>query len=383
MSGKLTVKVSKQLDTPGRYADGGGLYLHVRKGGSKQWLLRTTVRRKRTDIHIGSFTYISLAEARDKAYQLQKVIKAGGDPLSNRKQKDEVPIFEDAAKQVWEHLRPSWKNAKHAAQWINTLRQYAFPHIGKLRLDEISSAHVMKVLSPIWLEKPETARRMKQRLGTIMDWAKASGYRSGDSPLTGITDVLPKQKVKPRHHKAMPWQDIPDFFIKLKQRNANSALALQFLILTATRSGETRLAVWEEIDFEKATWTIPAERMKMGISHRIPLTQQAIAILKKCQGFDDKLIFPSNTRGKPMSDMVFSALYKRMNINGVTTHGFRSSFRDWCSDYAKESREVSEAALAHVRGDMTERAYARSDLYERRSKLMRLWSDYCHQSDDV
>jgi len=376
MSGKLTVKVTKQLKTPGRYADGGGLYLHVRKGGSKQWLLRTTVRRKRTDIHIGSFTYVTLAEARDKAYQLQKVIKAGGDPLLNRRQQDNVPLFEDAAQQVWEQLRPSWKNTKHAAQWINTLKQYAFPYIGKLKLDEVSSAHIMKVLSPIWLEKPETARRLKQRLGTIMVWAKASGYRSDDSPLVGITDVLPKQKAKPKHHKAMPWKDIPAFMLELQKRDAPSALALQFLILTATRSGETRGAEWSEIDFETRTWTISAKRMKMDLPHRVPLSDQAIAILEKCRGFDDKLAFPSNTPNKPLSDMVFSALYKRMGVEGITTHGFRSSFRDWCSDYAKASREVSEAALAHVRGDMTERAYARSDLFERRRKLMDEWADF-------
>jgi len=326
MSGKLTVKATKQLDIPGRYADGGGLYLHVRKGGSKQWLLRTTVRRKRTDIHIGSFT--------------------------------------------------SWKNTKHAAQWINTLKKYAFPYIGKLKLDEISSAHIMKVLSPIWLEKPETARRLKQRLGTIMDWAKASGYRSGDSPLVGITDVLPKQKAKPKHHKAMPWKDIPAFMLELQKRDAPSALALQFLILTATRSGETRGAEWAEIDFEARTWTIPAERMKMDLSHRVPLSNQAIAILEQSRGFDDKLVFPSNTPAKPLSDMVFSALYKRMCVEGITTHGFRSSFRDWCSDCAKASQEVSEAALAHVRGNMTERAYARSDLFDRRKGLMKEWSNF-------
>jgi len=234
----------------------------------------------------------------------------------------------------------------------------------------------MKVLSPIWLEKPETARRLKQRLGTIMVWAKASGYRSDDSPLVGITDVLPKQKAKPKHHKAMPWKDIPAFMLELQKRDAPSALALQFLILTATRSGETRGAEWSEIDFETRTWTISAKRMKMDLPHRVPLSDQAIAILEKCRGFDDKLAFPSNTPNKPLSDMVFSALYKRMGVEGITTHGFRSSFRDWCSDYAKASREVSEAALAHVRGDMTERAYARSDLFERRRKLMDEWADF-------
>lgn len=374
--GKLTVKIANQLEKPGRYADGGGLYLHVRNGGSKQWLLRTTIRRKRTDIHIGSFTYISLAEARDEAYKLQKVIKSGGDPLLNRNQKKDVPLFEDAAEMVWKQNLPSWKNEKHKTEWISSIRRYANPVIGILRLDEIKSAHMMKILSPIWLEKQETSRRLKQRLGTILDWARASGYRSGDSPLSGIKDALPKQKAKPKHHKAMPWKDVPNFMQELKKRDAPSALALQFIILTATRSGETRLAEWSEINFDTATWTIPAIRMKMNLSHRIPLSNQAMDILKICRGFDDLLIFPSNTLGKPMSDMVFSALYKRMGINGLTTHGFRSSFRDWCSDSANINSEVAEAALAHVRGNMTERAYARSDLFEQRIKLMQDWGTF-------
>jgi len=376
MTGKLTVKVTKQLSKPGRYADGDGLYLHVRKGGSKQWLLRTTVRRKRTDIHLGSCKYVSLAEARDRAYNLQKIIKNGGDPLLDRKKQSAIPFFKDAAEQVWKQNLPTWKNEKHKTEWISSLRRYAYPHIGELRMDEISSAHIMQMLSPIWLEKAETARRVKQRLGTILDWAKASGYRSGDSPLSGITDVLPKQRAKPKHHKAMPWQEVPAFMNALKEREATSALALQFIILTATRSGETRLAQWSEIDIENATWTIPAERMKMNLQHRIPLSRQAIDILKHCKGFDDTLLFPSNTPNKPMSDMVFSALYKRMGLTGLTTHGFRSSFRDWCSDYAKASPEVAEVALAHVRGDMTERAYARSDLFERRCELMQNWAGY-------
>lgn len=347
--GKLTVKAANEHTRPGRYSDGGGLYLHVRQGGSKQWLLRTTIRRKRTDIHIGSFTYVTLSEAREQAYQLQKVIKSGGDPLLNRHQKNQVPLFEDAAETVWQHNLPSWKNEKHKAEWISSLRRYAYPIIGKLKLDEVTSAHIMKVLSPIWLEKQETARRLKQRLGTIFDWAKASGYRPGDSPLIGIKDALPKQKAKPKHHKAMPWQDLPVFMHKLRQRKAISALALQFIILTATRSGETRMAEWSEIDLENATWTIPAARMKMDLSHRIPLSKQAVDILKSCHGFDHQLIFPSRTPGKPMSDMVFSALYKRMKLTGLTTHGFRSSFRDWCSDVANANREVAETALAPPR----------------------------------
>lgn len=374
--GKLTVKKTKQLNQPGRYSDGNGLYLHVRNGGSKQWVLRTTIRRRRADIHIGSLTYITLAEARDRAFNLQKLVKSGGDPLADRRQGDLVPLFEKAAQLVWEQNLPAWKNEKHKTEWISSIKRYANPIIGKLKVNEITSAHIMKVLSPIWLEKQETARRLNQRLAMIFDWAKASGYYVGDSPMSGIKNALPKQKEKPKHHKAMPWRELPNFMSSLRQRNATSALALRFLILTATRSGETRMASWSEMDFQTSTWNIPAERMKMNLPHRIPLSHKALDILRSCQGFDAELIFPSNKPGKPMSDMVFSALYKRMGIQGLTTHGFRSSFRDWCSDYAGANREVAETALAHVRGNMTERAYARSDLFEKRKTLMNEWADF-------
>lgn len=374
--GRLTVKTSKQLDKPGRYADGGGLYLHIRKGGSKQWLLRTTVRRKRTDIHIGSFAYITLAEAREEAYQLQKTIKTGGDPLTERRAGNESPRFQEAAEDVWRQNLPTWKNEKYKAEWISTIRRYANPVVGSLKLDEITSAHIMKILSPIWLEKPEVSRKLKQRLGMILDWGRAAGYRSGDNPMIGVMDALPRQTAKTKHHKAMPWKDVPAFMKKLETRDAVSALALRFLILTATRSGETRLAVWSEIDFETQTWTIPASRMKMERPHRIPLSPQAMAILNQCKGLDKTYLFPASKPNKAMSDMVFSALYKRMDLHELTTHGFRSSFRDWCSDYAGAPREVSEAALAHVRGDMTERAYARSDLFAKRKNLMSEWGKF-------
>lgn len=374
--GRLTVKTSQKLDIQGRYADGSGLYLHVRKGGSKQWLLRTTVRRKRTDIHIGSFNYVTLAEAREEAYQLLRTIKAGGDPLTERRTNNDSPLFQDAADEVWRQNLPTWKNEKYKAEWISTIRRYANPVIGSLKLNEITSAHILKILSPIWLEKPEVSRKLKQRLGMILDWGRAAGYRNGDSPMIGVIDALPKKTAKTKHHKSMPWKDVPEFMIRLKKRDAISALALRFLILTATRSGETRLAEWSEIDFATETWTIPASRMKMGRPHRIPLSSQAIAILSHCKGLDETYLFPASKPNKAMSDMVFSALYKRMGLHDLTTHGFRSSFRDWCSDYANAPREVSEVALAHVRGDMTERAYARSDLFTKRKGLMSDWANF-------
>ena len=374
--GKLTVKRVRELMLPGRYGDGDGLYLHIRSGGSRQWILRTSVQKRRRDIGLGSLSTVTLAEARDKAHNLRKLAKEGGDPTGNRNAKRGVPTFSTAAQLVWEQNRLSWKNPKHAQQWINSLREYAYPVIGEMPVDEIDSSHILRVLTPIWLEKPETARRLKQRMKTVFDWSKAAGYRDQGNPLEGVTDALPKQTVKVRHHKALPWAKLPKFMSELRCRSAISARALQFIVFTAARSGEAREATWSEIDFEVALWTVPAGRMKMRREHRVPLSPPAIDLLRQCIGLGNEIIFPSNNPDKPMSDMVFAALYKRMGYSGLTTHGFRSTFRDWCSEEAQASREIAEAALAHQTGNATERAYARSDLLGRRRTLMRQWSQF-------
>lgn len=366
----------KAIQSPGRYGDGNGLYLHVRPGGSRQWMLRTTVHGKRRDIGLGSVQLIKLEEAREKAFAMRKIARDGGDPLQRKQLERFIPTFAKAAERVWELKRPSWKNAKHAQQWINTLRDFAFPVLGNRRIDSIASADILRILTPIWLEKPETAKRLHQRLNVVFDWAKASGYRQGDSPMEGVRDVLPKQNHRPKHHTALPWADLPQFMAELKKRNAVSARALEFIILTASRSSEARKAKWHEFDLENALWTVPAQRMKMGIEHRVPLSKHAIATLKFCNGFSSDYVFPAHNLKSPMSDMVFSALMKRMGYSDLTTHGFRSTFRDWCSEHHNASRDAAELSLAHRIGNATERAYARSDLLEQRRELMDHWAEF-------
>lgn len=231
-------------------------------------------------------------------------------------------------------------------------------------------------MTPIWLNKPETARRVYQRIAVVFDWAKASGYREGNSPMDGVRNVLPNQTAQPRHHAALDWRELPKFMKKLSKRPASSARALEFIILTAARSSEARLATWEEIDLVNEIWTIPGNRMKMGIEHRVPLSSEVIRILKNAAELGSQYLFPAHDLAKPMSDMVFSALMKRMGRNDLTTHGFRSTFRDWCSEQNQHSRETAELSLAHRIGNATERAYARSDLLEQRRELMQDWADY-------
>ncbi|MGN6470170.1 MAG: tyrosine-type recombinase/integrase [Rhizobiaceae bacterium] len=377
MSG-LNSKKIRECTSPGRYADGGGLYLHVREGGSRQWLLRVTVRGKRKDIGLGSVSLVTLAEAREVAHAMRKAARQGLDPLHERRRNKTIPTYRDAAQHVWEANRNTWRNPKHADQWINTQTTYAFPTIGNLRVDQVTSGHVLDVLMPIWLAKEETARRLKQRMRMVFDWAKAAGHRSGDSPMEGIDKVLPRQKHEVKHHDALPWQAVPAFVLALRHREAGavSAKALQFAVLTALRSGEVRLATWDEIDWNAKTWTVPAARMKMKREHRVPLAPAAIALLESCKEYGSGFIFPGDRPGRPLSNMAFAKLIERMDQSGFTPHGFRSSFRDWCSENNAAPREIAEMALAHKVGDKTELAYARSDLLERRRELMTKWAAY-------
>lgn len=363
ISMKLSVRRTNELRVPGRYADGNGLYLHIRKGGSRQWILRTTVQGKRCDIGLGSPGYVSLAEARERAYQLRKEAKAGGDPLAQRRDKDSIPTFEKAARTVWEQNKGSWKNPKHAQQWINTLEDYAFPKIGRKKVNEMTPAHIINVLTPIWTTKAETARRVRQRLKAVFDWSKASGFREESNPVEAVKVALPKQTDKVRHHTALPWKELPEFMAKLRDHSAVSARALEFLILTATRSGEAREARIDEI--KDGVWTVPSERMKMKKEHRVPLSKEAKKVVKSMKGHSERWLFP-NEKDKPLSNMVFKSLFVRMGYSDLTAHGFRSTFRDWVADNDGASREVAETALAHRVGGDTERAYARSDMFERR-----------------
>jgi integrase len=383
-SNKLSPLTVKALKKPGRYSDGNGLYIVVSNTGSKKWILRTVVHGRRTDIGLGGHSTTTLAEAREEAAKLRKTARAGGNPLDDRRQaKVTVPTFQDAANTVHAEHSKTWKNQKHAAQWINTLTEYTFPHFGSMPVNQVGTAEVLKALGPIWLTKPETARRVRQRIGTVMDWAKAAGHRSGDNPINGIAKGLPKQPKNRTHHAALPYSEVSKFIADLRQTDANEStrLAFEFLILTATRTSEVILAEWSEINFEKRTWTIPGSRMKAGKKYRIPLTPRCMEILKRAQELSDGglYVFPNQSAKKPLSTMVFLMMIRRMGKD-ITAHGFRSTFRDWAAERTNFSREVCEMALAHSVSDKTEAAYLRGDLFDKRRDLMDTWASYACSS---
>lgn len=383
--GKLTVKVVASLKNPGMFSDGAGLYVRVGPSGGKSWILRTVIHGRRRELGLGSVSLVTLAEARDLAHQYRKIAREGGDPDTIRKR--ESLTFAAAADRVHKTLLPTWKNQKHSDTWLTSLETYAYPHFGQMPLHKISSAEVLKALTPIWTEKHDTAKRVKQRIAAVFDWAKSAGQYPNENPVNGINKALPLVKALHKHFASMNWRDVPEFMSALREREGISARCLELLILTAGRSGEIRGARWSEIN--EAIWTVPGERMKRGVQHRVPLAPEALAILESVKGMDDVLIFPSMQRnqggaGKQQSNMVFKALLKRMDRHGFTVHGFRSSFRDWCSESAKVDREVAEAALSHTTGSAVERAYARSDLFDRRRALMDAWARYaCGTVGDV
>jgi integrase len=369
---------------PGRHGDGNGLFLLVKPSGSRSWIVRVTVKGHkgkkggplRTDFGLGGANVVSLYEARERALKYRILAKQGVNP---RLGADVViPTFEEIAKQVHIERLPTWKNIKHGDQFINTLRDYAFPKIGKMRVSDIGQPEILSCLSPIWTEKHETAKRVAQRLKVVLDVAKSKGYREGENPVTAIKDagVLPKVKAKVKHHKAMAWQDVPAFYLDLKSRNAMAAKALMFTCLTGSRTGEVLGAKWDEIDFDNAVWNVPAERMKTEALHRVPLTSAMVEILEPLQAMKSEYVFEGQKRHRPLSNMAMLMLLRRMKIEGVTVHGFRSTFRDWASEVANAPREVAEISLSHQLGNNVERAYARSDLLERRRTLMERWAAY-------
>lgn len=372
----------RQVAKSGKYADGNGLYLVVDASGAKRWLLRMMVRGRRRDMGLGGLSLVSLAEARDLAIKYRKIARSGDDPVEERQIELRVaPTFADAAKTVHAEHKQTWKNKKHAQQWINTLEAYAFPIIGRKRVDHIETSDIFNVLGPIWLTKAETARRLRQRISVIMDWAKVAGYRSGENPVDGVENGLPKQAVKQIHHKAMPYDDVPQFVKRLRASNTDgeiARLALEFLILTASRTSEVLKAEWPELEAADQIWTVPASRMKAGKDHRIPMGERCIEILRRAKmlGGSGKFLFPGRSGDKPMSNMVFLTMLRRMNVP-YTTHGFRSSFRDWVGETTSYPSDLAEMALAHTIENKVEAAYRRGDLLDRRRKVMEDWSDFC------
>ena len=378
MAGKLTARFVATVMQPGRHGDGNGLYLLVKPSGAKSWVLRTVVRGRRCDIGLGGFPLVSLAEARTAAFDNRKLARAGGDPLALKRRPD-IPVLEDAARTVIEIHKPTWRDGgKSAGQWEASLRQHVFPRLGTKRVDTITTADVMAVLLPIWTEKAETARRVRQRIGTVMKWAVAQGYRTDNPAGDAIAAALPKVGSTRRHFRAIHHIEARDAIRAVRESQASLAvrLAFEFLVLTAARSGEVRSALWSEMNIGTATWTIPGERMKSGREHRVPLSERALAILDEARMLDDGngLVFPAPAGRRPMSDSTLSKLLREVGIEAVP-HGFRSTFRDWCSEAARVPREVAEACLAHVVTGV-EGAYARSDLLDRRRKLMERWAAY-------
>ncbi|WP_281859137.1 tyrosine-type recombinase/integrase [Litoreibacter halocynthiae] len=369
----------------GKYNDGHGLFLKVEASGSKRWIQRIVIRGKRTEMGLGSASLVSLAEARETALENRKLARQGGDPLKAKKEAQAVLTFDEAARKVHEIHTPTWRNAKHAAQFLSTLETYTFPRIGRLRVTDVTTADVLAVLQPIWLEKPETARRVRQRIGTVMKWAVANGWRQ-DNPAQSIAQALPKQTKKQEHRKSLPYSEVGDFIRVMQGSKAGdfTKLALELVILTASRSGEVRLADWSEFDLEAAIWTRPAERMKSGKEHRVPLSGRAIEILReaKALGTGEGLVFPGTVVGKPLSDMTLTKLVKELGYD-VHVHGFRTSFKTWAQEQTNSPRDVSEAALAHVVKDKAEAAYARSDFMGKRRKLMRQWEQFLIRENDI
>lgn len=369
-----------QIKTPGRYADGGGLYLSVLESGARSWVWRGTVKGKRMERGLGSAFVVPLADARETSLEWTRLARKGIDPKKEREAAKRAALtFEDAARRVWsEQVEGVAKSAKSAAQWMTTLETYAFPLIGSHACAEIEQADILKVLQPIWLEKPETARRVRQRMRTVMDWARTAGYFEGVNPIDGVERGLPKQRAKVKHHSALPWKELPALMRRIEAVDGMGALALRFVILTAARSREVRLATWDEIDGD--TWSVPAERMKMERPHRVPLSAPALAVLKPLQGLSDGLIFPGQRAGRPLSDMTLAAVLRRLSVP-ATVHGFRSTFRDWTEEATAYPHEVKEAALAHKVNNAVAAAYRRTDLFEKRRALMDEWAAFCRGGD--
>nr|WP_312379562.1 integrase arm-type DNA-binding domain-containing protein [Delftia acidovorans] len=379
-----------RLRGPGLHAVGGvsGLYLQVTSSGARSWILRATVGGKRRDMGLGGFPDVTLAFAREKAREARSKIEQGLDPILEREralsllraEQAKSMTFEAACQALIDAKSDEWRNPKHRAQWAASLATYAYPTIGKLQVGDVGQAHILSILQPIWKEKTETATRLRGRIEQVLDWARVRGFREGENPARwrGHLDKLlpaPTKIAKVVHHKALPIDAMPGFMAQLRQRKGLSARALEFLVLTAARSGEVRGATWQEIDMEAAVWTVPAERMKAQKEHRVPLSPQALALLASVPRLEgNDLVFPA-PRGGQLSDMTLTNLMRRMELEAVP-HGMRSTFRDWAAERTHFPREVAEMALAHTIGNAVEAAYRRGDLFTKRAELMSEWASF-------
>ena len=361
-----------------RRGDGNGLYLKVKPTGARSWIQRLVIHGRRRDLGLGGFPLVSLREARDRAFVNRKRAREGGDPQDGRRSRVGVPSFAEAAERVWKDNRPGWRNPQHAQDWMASLARHVLPYTGDKPVSSVSSADILDVLRRIWHARPATARRVRQRINTVMDWAVAMEYRA-DNPCARLGPVLGPQQDLVEHMRALPHGKVAGAIRKMWESGATPPvkLAFEFLVLTAARSGEVRGARWDEIDLPARVWTVPAKRMKSKREHRIPLCGRAVEILEAARALGDGrgvLVFPSQG-GKPISITRLPRMLHNLKVAAVP-HGFRSSFRDWAAEETNHPREVVEAALAHVVTNQTEAAYARSDLFDRRRRLMQDWADY-------
>ena len=378
---KLTAKFVEHVTEAGKYYDLHGLFLHVRPSGAKKWLQRYTVKGRRREIGLGSAKIVSVASARKKAYENLILVNEGKDPIQIKNEFKDIPTFEAAARQVYEDNRSTWRNAKHASQFITTLETYTFPVLGKMPVSEINSSHILQVLSPIWITKEETAKRVRQRISTVLKWCIAKQYRADDPADIAIRQALPRQSKKVKQRKSISYEDVSAFIEMVSKSSAglSTKLALEFLILTAARSGEVRHATWSEID--NTLWTIPEERMKAGVTHRVPLSSRCLEILEEAKSISkgSEFVFEGVKQNSPLSENTFNKLMKELGVE-VHAHGFRTSFRTWTQEKTNYPREIAEAALAHSLKDKSEAAYARSDLLEKRADMMQAWAQFISAS---
>lgn len=381
---RLNARSVMTIKKPGRHADGGGLYLVVDKRGAKRWVFLFRQNGRLREMGLGGLTSVGLADARKLAESCRRSRASGLNPIETRKANTRVPTFGDCADEFLAGMSKQWRNEKHRAQWRSTLTDYTTEIRGK-PVNTIETEDVLRVLKPLWETIPETASRLRGRIERVLDAARAKGHRSGENPARWrghLDKLLPaRQKLTRGHHAALPYQEVPAFIGRLRERDALAAQALEFTILTAARSGEVLRMKWDEIDLKEKVWKVPPERMKAGREHRVPLAQRAVAILERMNSVrTSDYVFPGARTGQPLSFMAMQMALRRMSEN-VTTHGFRSSFRDWCGEATNFPREIAEAALAHVVGDATERAYRRGDALEKRRKLMTAWAAYCEPKD--
>ena len=389
---ELTALEIGRLSQPGHHAVGGvaGLYLYLTDTGARSWVLRVLVGNKRRHMGLGGFPDVPLVQAREKARRAREDIDNGIDPIAKRMatasalraQQATEKTFQQAALAYLKAHGDTWRNPKHRAQWESTLQTYAFPFMGELLVQDVAQEHVLNALEPIWKTKNETATRLRGRIETVLDWATVRKYRSGENPARwkGHLDKLlpaPGKVQKVQHHRALPIDAMPAFISALRQKQGTAAKALEFTILCAARSGEVRGAKWPEMDMDAEVWVIPAERMKAHRQHRVPLSKAAMNILRSQPVLkDNELVFPA-PRGGVLSDMTLTAVMRRMEVDAVP-HGFRSSFRDWCSERTNYPRDLAEQALAHALESKVEAAYRRGDALEKRRTMMQEWAEFCN-----